>query len=233
MTTLHLIRHGRAQALADDYDQLHEIGEVQARLLGAHLAASGQRFDAVYVGPHRRQRETLRLMREAAGSSAHTWPAENVLDELAEGPFELLFKKYMFERLTTDAVVAAHVERLRAAPDERAAIVEALFTHMVGLWTSEQIRGDDLEPSHSFEARIDAALAHIAQREGLGREVAVVTSNGVIGACARRALGVDDGRRMRVHNASITRIELLGSGFALRAHDVTEHLIHSEHLTLL
>src|SRR4051812_10321464 len=99
MTTLHLIRHGRASALEADYDQLHPIGEVQARTLGAHLGRAGQRFDAVYVGPLRRQLHTLQLMREAAGTAAANWPAERVLEGLAEGPFEALLKQYTRPRL--------------------------------------------------------------------------------------------------------------------------------------
>ena len=233
MTTLHLIRHGRAQAQADDYDQLHEIGIEQARLLGAHLAQRGQRFDAVYVGPLRRQRETLRLMREAGGAGAVAWPEEHVLDGLAEGPFELLYKKYLFERMESDPVVRGHVARLRAVPAEREAIIDQIFVHMVELWTSAAIAGDDLEPALAFEARVGAVLDHIRQREPAGREVAVVTSNGVIGACVRRALGAIDGKRMRVHNASVTRIDVVASGFALRDHDVTEHLTDPIHLTLL
>lgn len=235
MTTLHLIRHGRAQAQADDYDQLHEIGEHQARLLGAHLAQRGQRFDAVYVGPLRRQRETLRLMREAAGAGAAAWPQEYVLDGLAEGPYELLFKKYLFERMESDPVVRGHIERLRATPAERDVILEQIFVHMIALWTNAEITGDDLEPWTVFEARVDAALAHIRQREPAGREVAVVTSNGIISACVRRAQQAPnaDGR-LRVHNASVTRIQLLRpSGFALHAHDLTEHLTDPAHLTLL
>jgi broad specificity phosphatase PhoE len=229
MTTLHLIRHGRAQALAQDYDQLHEMGEVQARLLGAHLAQRGQVFDAVYVGPLRRQRETLRLMREAGGA----WPAETVLEALAEGPFELLFKKYLSERLESDPVVKSHAERLRDAPEQRDEIVEAIFVHMIGLWTQGQIRGADLETALDFEARVAAALSEISQREGSGHQVAVVTSNGVIGACVRRALDVSDGRRMRVHNSSVTRIEVTAQGLLLRAHDETDHLSDRELLTLL
>jgi broad specificity phosphatase PhoE len=233
MTTLHLIRHGRAQAQADDYDQLHEVGEVQARLLGAHLAATGQRFDAVYVGPLRRQRETLRLMREAGGAVGLVWPEAQVLDGLAEGPFEVLYKKYMFERLKHDPVLQAHVARLREVAGEREAMIELMFAHMVALWTSGEVHGPDVEPAPVFEARVHAALAEIERREGFGREIAVVTSNGVIGACVRRALGSDDGRHAPVHNASVTRIELLAGGLALRAHDVVEHLTDPAHRTLL
>src|SRR4029077_15829933 len=95
MTTLHLIRHGRATALEEDYDQLHPLGELQARLLGEHLAKSALRFDGVYVGPLRRQLPTLRWMREAAAPYGAPWPVERVLPGLAEGPFEMLMKRHL------------------------------------------------------------------------------------------------------------------------------------------
>ena len=85
MTTLHVIRHGRATALEADYDQLHAMGELQARALGVHMSRTGKRFDAIYVGPLRRQLETLRLMREAAGEVGAGWPVAEVLDGLSEG----------------------------------------------------------------------------------------------------------------------------------------------------
>ena len=37
----------------------------------------------------------------------------------------------------------------------------------------------------------------------------------------------------RVHNSSVSRLELLADGLELRAHDVTVHLTDPEHLTTL
>src|SRR5262245_4817205 len=105
MTILHLIRHGRASALEADYDQLQPLGELQARLLGAHLAERAQRFDGVYVGPLKRQRETWRLMCEAAGAWAQQWPEARVLDGLAEGPFEVLMKAHLRPRIKLDVAL--------------------------------------------------------------------------------------------------------------------------------
>src|SRR3954454_21579116 len=146
MTLLHLIRHGRASALEADYDQLQPVGELQARLLGEHWRRRGQRFDAVYVGPLRRQLETLRLMREAAAEVGSAWPDATVLEGLAEGPFERLMKNYVRPHLAQDPQLHAIVQALRGAVDARARdeALNALFDYMVGLWRMGKIVAEDL-----------------------------------------------------------------------------------------
>jgi len=237
MTTLHVIRHGRATAFEADYDQLHAMGELQARALGVHMARTGKRFDAIYVGPLRRQLETLRLMREAAGEVGVSWPVAEVLDGLSEGPFETLMKTYAARRLATDAVLQRHAEAFRGALDDaaREVALSSIFEHVIDGWQRGEISGDDLESAAAFEARVAAALAHIAEREARGRQVAVVTSNGVIAALVARTpdAAVLGQVRLRVHNSSVSLIELGADGPVLRAHDVTEHLTDPQHLTLI
>ena len=238
MTTLHLIRHGRASALEADYDKLHTMGEAQARLLGEHLARVGQAFDAVYVGPLKRQLDTLRLMRETSEPRGLRWPDATVLDGLAEGPFEVLFKTYLRPRIKSDAKLQTLVATLRAATDEdtRQATMEAVFDRMVELWRAGEVVGDDLEPAASFEARVTQAKDVIAQREGAGRQVAVVTSNGVIGSLLETLAGEPPapGRaRHRLYNTSVSVIELADSGARLHRRNTTEHIDDPELLTLL
>src|SRR5262245_54747955 len=170
MTLLHLIRHGRASAAEADYDKLQPLGELQARLLGEHLGRRRQHFDAVYVGPLRRQLETLRLMREAAAEVGSAWPAATVLDGLAEGPVEPLMKNYVRPRLPEDPQLQVIVQALRDAVDARVRdeALNALFDYMVGLWHTGQVVAADLEAPGVFSARVLDALAQIAQREGVG-----------------------------------------------------------------
>lgn len=235
MTILHLIRHGRASALEADYDRLQPLGEQQARLLGAHLAERRQCFDGVYVGPLKRQRETWRLMREAAGTWAEQWPEGHVLDGLAEGPFEVLMKVHLRPRIKVDPLLQELLARSRAG--DEAAQVEALqrmFDRMVELWRAEEVRGEDLETAAAFVARVEDAKAEIARREGAGRHVAVITSNGVIGELLHsiQSLVRSVSGRLRFHNTSVSVLELHGEGPRLHRHNATEHLL-AEHLTML
>jgi len=237
MTTLHVIRHGRATALDADYDKLHEQGERQARLLGEHLRARGQRFDAVYVGPLRRQVETLRLMRESASEVGAGWPEAVTLQGLAEGPFELLMRHHIRPRLGSDAGLLEIAQRVRGANDAggRDGALSQLFDYMVGLWRRGEVVADDLETPAAFFGRVDDALAQITEREGEGREVAVITSNGVVGHLLDRAgQSLAPGTsRHRLYNSSVSLIELRGGALSVRAHNLVEHLQDEALLTVL
>ena len=59
MGTLTLVRHGQASFLADNYDQLSELGRMQSERLGQYWAARGQRFDVVYMGSLHRHAQTF------------------------------------------------------------------------------------------------------------------------------------------------------------------------------
>jgi broad specificity phosphatase PhoE len=237
MTTLHLIRHGRASALEADYDQLQPLGELQARLLGQHLALRAQRFDSVYVGPLKRQLETLRLMREAAGPLGAAWPDAVVLEGLAEGPFEALMRHHVRPRLPHDAALQAIAKRVRGAtaPGERDTALGELFDYMVQAWRRGDVTAPEIESAVVFDARVAVTLEQIAQREGRGREVAVVTSNGVIG---RLLLGAgmapaNGAAGHRVYNTSVSLLELCADGTVARGYNLTEHLRDPQHLTTL
>jgi broad specificity phosphatase PhoE len=59
VSTFYLVRHGQVSPFAADYDVLSEPGHEQACRLGAHLAESRTRLDAVYTGPCRRHSNTV------------------------------------------------------------------------------------------------------------------------------------------------------------------------------
>jgi broad specificity phosphatase PhoE len=237
MTTLHLIRHGQASALEEDYDQLQPLGELQARLLGEHLARRAARFDGVYVGPLRRQIATLKLMREGAAPYGATWPAERVLPGLAEGPFESLMKRYLRPQIKVDTALQGLRERLRSAPDDlaRVELLGAMFDRMVELWRGGELAGDDLEPAAAFEARVRAAVDEIAVQQGPGRRVAVVTSNGVISFLLLAGTGAAQPQAIyaRLYNTSVSVLELHERGARLHGRNLTEHLSDPGHLTTL
>jgi broad specificity phosphatase PhoE len=236
MTRLHLIRHGRATAAEERYDQLHTQGEQQARLLGEHLARTGRGWDSVYVGPLVRQRETYRLMREAASALGARWPEPIVLDGLAEGPFEALMKNFVRPRLSHDPIVQALAQQIRAqeTPEALANALRGLFVHMEELWRSGEVTADDLETAADFEARVLAALEVIRASEGIGREVAAITSSGVIRHLLRHAgLDMEAGGGVPVFNTSVSVLELGLTRVRVSVHNLTEHLSDPALHTLL
>lgn len=239
MTMLHLIRHGKATPAKASYDELHPLGETQARLLGAHLARVGQRFDAIYCGPLQRQRETLRLMRDAAVELGVAWPQEHILDALAEAPIEALMRQCLPEQLAHDAALQGLVAALGDGSDhERTRLaLEPIFDHVVGLWVSGVMARPDIETAPQFGARVVAALEHILRVEGESRHVAVVTSNGVIGRLVEHINGVADADRtgpaQRYRNSSRTCVLFRDGCLRVEVADDVGHLADAQLHTFL
>ena len=58
MSFLYLVRHGQADRLGKNYDQLTELGWKQASLLGEYFKQQRIEFDSVYTGTLNRQKQT-------------------------------------------------------------------------------------------------------------------------------------------------------------------------------
>ena len=83
-----LIRHGQPDwepgGLAVDDPELTAYGRAQAERAAKALVAAGERFDAIYVSPLRRARETMAPIAEALGTEpqVESWLAELRLPEM-------------------------------------------------------------------------------------------------------------------------------------------------------
>jgi alpha-ribazole phosphatase len=193
-----LVRHGetawnRARRFQGARDiELSDRGRAQAARLGAALA--GERFDAVYTSPLRRARDT------AAACGARLDLAPVALDGVREvglGEWEGLPVETVVERY------GDHYHRWLAAP------------------AANPPPGG--EPLGELQRRVSAAVESLAARHPDGR-VLVVSHGGVIAAfvCGCLGLGLDALWRIRVENASVTRVEL-PAGRLLSLND-TRHL---------
>ena len=224
---------------SEEYDKLHTTGETQARLLGRHLQRNGQRFDAIYCGPLTRQLETLEHMRSAAGEVGAAWPRAVILAELAEAPLELLARHCLTERLASDPTLAGLMSEVfsgKRSPSDTA-FFETVLAHVVGIWLRGEVTVPGLETAPQFGARVRAGLDTILQGGAEGRQIAVVTSNGVIGWMAGHAEREAEPERgcffRRLFNASISRFQAEGARFELSAWNVVDHLADSELQTIL
>jgi broad specificity phosphatase PhoE len=239
MTTLHLIRHGKAMAGAERYDQLHAIGEKQSHLLGQSLQQAALHFDAVYCGPLVRQLDTLAHMQKAAGDVGAAWPPAVILAELAEAPIEALARHCMSERLATDpaltAIVGEFFSSNRGSSD--AAFFEAVLAYVVGLWVRGEVSLPGVETAPEFGRRVRSLLDIVLRSDAEGRHVAIITSNGVIGWLAGYAKSEAEPERgclsRRLFNASVTRFHARSGRLELSEWNVVDHLGDSELRTIL
>lgn len=207
MGSLLLIRHGQASYGEADYDKLSAKGQAQARALGQALASA--KLDAVYVGPHRRQRQTIELARETAGNGAV--PEPSPLDQLAEYPaFEML--THLMPRLVAEDPKFA---QLATAPTPK--LLDDAFHAVLGRWSRDEWNVDGVERVSVFVERVRTALDRVIRAAGAGARIACVTSAGPIGVAVGLTFGVAAERMVRtsvvIKNASMSELRFRSQGF--------------------
>ncbi len=209
MGTLLLVRHGQASYGEADYDRLSSRGEEQARALGHVLAAA--RLDAIYVGPHRRQQQTIALARETCLAGGTGIAEPTLLPELAEYPaFEML--THLMPKLVAEDPRFAE---LATSPTPR--LLDDAFHAVLGRWSRDEWNVDGLERVGVFVQRVRTALDRVIRAAGSGARIACVTSAGPIGVAVGLAFGIPEERMVRtsvvIKNASITELVFRSQGF--------------------
>ncbi|MFJ7128758.1 histidine phosphatase family protein [Streptomyces sp. NPDC098101] len=195
MPLICLVRHGQASAGAEDYDVLSGPGRAQAAAVGRELARRGLRDPHLVSGTLVRQRDTARLLADAAGFGGplHQDPRWNEYDHLG------LLARY-------------------APASGRTASEQDRLDHALLAWT----RGPGTtggETWAAFSGRVAAGLAELPAALGRGRDAVVVTSGGVLAALCGALLSLPGEGIAALHrvtvNASVTTLAVGASGTTL------------------
>lgn len=229
MSTLILVRHGKASAFTpDDYDALSPPGFAQARALGEHWAALGAKFDRVYVGPRRRHRETHDTVVDVMKESGLALPDPVMLPELDEHQgIQLMFA--LLPRLAKDdprlmRVVQAMSKGERPEPRD----MLAAFRAMMQRWSRDELNHDDVETWAAFRRRVERGIDLMCSPEAKGERVVAFTSGGAISAAVGHVLGLDDAHILdlgwALHNGSLTELAFSSEGKGLVTFNNTPHL---------
>lgn len=209
MSRILLVRHGQASWGSADYDVLSAVGERQARTLGEDLAGRGVRPDLVLHGAMTRQRETARILVEAAG---WTGPVELDVDWDEMDHREVLSRQ------------PATFDGDRPSPAE----FQHWFEAAVHRWTEGTADADYAESFPAFGERVLGALRRLAGRLEQGRTAVVVTSGGPISRVASDLLGggVEQHRRLApvVVNTSVSLVAVGSRGSTLVSFNDHSHL---------
>ncbi|MFJ4840610.1 histidine phosphatase family protein [Streptomyces sp. NPDC088746] len=196
MPLICLIRHGQASAASEDYDVLSDPGRAQATAVGQELARRGLRDPHLVSGTLTRQRDTARLIAEAAGfqqplNQDARWNEYDHLDLLA---------------------------RYAPASHQSQSSVQDLLDQALAAWMKDP-SPTGIEAWAAFSGRAASALTALSAELGRGRDAVVVTSGGVLAALCGALLslpseGVIALNRVTV-NASVTTLAVGGSGTSL------------------
>ncbi|VAW05791.1 Phosphoglycerate mutase family protein [hydrothermal vent metagenome] len=204
MAEIILVRHGQANYTANseaDYDRLSELGQQQARWLGAHLTTTNPHFDRVITGTLIRQINTARAMGYDRAEQ------DTALNEL---PYFAL----------AQALEAQF--NVPAPQDARdfAAHLPAVIDH----WAQGKLTGVP-ETFEAFTARVTNLIDTLCSHSG---RILLVTSGGVIGMIMRHALGLHNGATskmmLQIINSSLHRLEYVHDQLMVAGFNATPHL---------
>jgi broad specificity phosphatase PhoE len=161
MSVLLLVRHGQASWGEADYDRLSSVGEEQARVLGAALAARGVRPDLVVRGSMLRHRQTADGAVGAAG-----WDAQIAEDADWDE----------FDHMSTLSGAVEWSEIEGETYDERVRRFEATIDR----WSSGEHDDEYRESFPAFQQRVRGAFERTVERLEPKQTAVVFTSGGPV-----------------------------------------------------
>jgi broad specificity phosphatase PhoE len=211
MSQILLVRHGQASWGAVDYDVLSDLGERQAGVVGAALATRGVVPSVVLHGAMKRQRETARLLVEAAG-----WSAWDRLEE--DAGWDEMDHRSVLERQP----------KTFQGDEPSAREFQAWFERATARWKSGEFDHEYAESFPAFTERVRNALDSLARRLDDSGTAVVVTSGGPIARITADLLGGD----VHMHsllapvvvNVSVTKIVVGRRGTTLVSFNDHSHL---------
>lgn len=221
MPQILFVRHAQASAHAQDYDQLSELGHLQADALGAWLVEHQYKFDAVYAGSMRRQQQTLAQIRNAFEQASDAFP---------EPCSEVSLNEYDF-RAVLGAYAAAHPDDADlqiALSGTMSAWLKVLKRALLG-WSRGMVSADNLETWVDFQIRVATVAKALAKQDG---DILVVSSGGVISLFAQRALGLPDesviALNLALKNTGHCHFQVGRSGWYLQSFNALPHLARAD-----
>jgi broad specificity phosphatase PhoE len=232
MSTLTLVRHGRACAFQRESDVLSAIGEKQARQLAAFWLKNGVHFHQVYTGTLVRQIRTELVVAESLRDAGACWPVAEQDCSWNEYDATGVLTRIVPVLAARDARFATLVEafeKARGGADQNR-YFQPMFEAAMTAWLNEaSVEG--VEPWPAFRDRISGAIRRLMLGPA-GRRVAVFTSGGPIGFAVQFALSAPDQSFLdvnwRIRNCSITEFVYTKDRFTLDTFNGLAHIEDSQ-----
>lgn len=208
MSQLFLIRHGQASFGSKNYDQLSDIGRLQASALGNYYLTQNFNFSQIIHGNLSRQQETAQLMAKAMGMDGELKvnPAANEFDS------DSLLNHYLPKLVDSSST---HAEMIGANQQwlNNEQIFEAVLRALLALWQKDE--KCPFESWLDFRGRVLAMLETLNTGGEDKQRIALVTSGGFISIVLQSILRFDDevlvDINLTINNASVSEIKL-GNG---------------------
>lgn len=218
--------------MAQNYDQLSELGEQQAARLGESLQQRGIQFDHIELGNMQRHRQTAQgtLANMPQSQAQRLWQVDTNWNEYDHRDIVIQQGKVLGEDFSLVENISAYVKR---QPDPQQAFL-ILFDQAMQRWMSGQHDVDYSEDFVTFCNRVESALGRLLTDKP-AKSVAVFTSGGVISRLAQILLKTERQQfvalNFTVLNGGMSKI--LHSGKQTRLMSFNEHTAfegHHQHL---
>jgi broad specificity phosphatase PhoE len=207
VSVIYLIRHGQASFGRSNYDNLSELGQEQARLLGQALRTRVPRLDVVMTGAMQRHKQTARGCLEGMQLSAQLSPLEDAgFNEFDHDELIVRLKPRYANKLVMAAEIAATLRPRQA--------FQELFSEAVERWIGGRHDSEYRESWAEFRARCVAALERLSGALEAGQTAFVFTSAGTITAIFQHLLQVPNSHAFKLNwtmvNCGLTKL-IVGS----------------------
>lgn len=229
MSVLTLVRHGQASFDSDDYDQLSDLGQQQARQLGKYWADQRLFINAVYTGPRVRQKQSAELAGIDYQQAGFAWPQPIVLDDLDEYDLNGLFKCFAPRLAAQNSDYAKLRENYRSSigQQNRLRDFQKMFESLLHHWQIAEPT-DDVESWPTFCGRVERVIRHVQDQSKQGCRAVVFTSGGFISGTVQHALNVSNQTTLdlnwRIRNSSLTEFLFTSDRFSLDSFNMIPHL---------
>ena len=237
MGIVFLVRHAQASFLQPNYDQLSQLGEVQASLLGEYWAQRKIVFDRACTGPCVRQKGTLAIVSVACWKAGIQFPDPLVLREFDEYQGEAVLERSLPGLIETDQTIRGLHVAFQSSSDSAARRVtfQELFEAVITKWVRGEICPPGVETWLGFCSRVNSGLTKCLSAGNRGERVAIFTSGGPIAVAMQRALQLSPERALNVswmsRNSSWSEFLYSGERFSLSSFNCHAHLSDPAMLT--
>ncbi len=219
MSRVYLVRHGQA-GLRQNYDQLSEIGVLQARKLHDWFTKEHIVLDRVVSGGLMRQTETAR----------HAVGDPSIDSRLAEFDLDMVYRSVAPVLRERDADFGREYDEMLIAMQAIDAPVHRQWhgcdVKVFRAWQSGELPVTG-ESWNEFKMRVLGTIEEIRET-GSQRNVAIFTSATPIGLILAEILGVPDDRAMRLagvcYNTSVTTLRVRDGDLSLLSFNSVAHL---------
>lgn len=237
MSVVYLVRHAQASFLEQNYDNLSDLGETQARLLGEYWVRHKIVFDRAFTGPCARHKDTLSIATETCRKAGSPFPEPLVLEEFDEYQGEALLQGSLPGLIESNQIIRDLHSAFQSSPSsaERRATFQRLFEAVIGQWVRGTICPPGVETWPDFCARVNSGLTKSLSAGNHGERVAIVTSGGPIAVTMQRALQLSAETTLNVswmsRNSSWSEFIYSGERFTLSSFNCHAHIDDAAMLT--